>query len=106
MTENFIFIAAPNGDGSSPKSGVVHVYSYDKENFTVDEVFQILPPLMVPLSSLGKIFWFRGILFLLLPRKLGRWSGLCFQEVGSILLMETCKLHSFRPIFSKSNFAR
>ena len=44
MTENFIFIAAPNGDGSSPKSGVVHVYSYDKENFSVDEVFQILPP--------------------------------------------------------------
>ena len=46
--------------------GFVHVYSYDKENFTVDEVFKFYRPLMVPLSSLGKIFLFREIFFLFL----------------------------------------
>ena len=44
LDNGFMFVGAPSGDGSSTKSGLVHIFDCKDEDLTVKEIFQILPP--------------------------------------------------------------
>jgi hypothetical protein len=44
LDNGFMFVGAPSGDGSSTKSGLVHIFDCKDEDFTDKEIFRILPP--------------------------------------------------------------
>ena len=60
LTDELIFVSAPNGDGMAPNSGLVHVFSYDSENLDVTEVFQILPPVAASGIKFGQNICING----------------------------------------------
>lgn len=60
LTDELIFVSAPNGDGMAPNSGLVHVFSYDSENLDVTEVFQILPPVAASGIKFGQNICIHG----------------------------------------------
>ena len=53
-TDDFIFVGAPNGDGSSANCGVVNIFHYDKNNSIINEVDQLEPPIDDSASKFGQ----------------------------------------------------
>jgi hypothetical protein len=44
LDNGFMFVGAPSGDGSSTKSGLVHIFDFRDEDLGVKEIFRLLPP--------------------------------------------------------------
>ena len=44
LAGDLIFVGSPYGDGSSPKSGLVHVFKFEEEDLSIEEIYNILPP--------------------------------------------------------------
>lgn len=41
---DLIFVGSPSGDGSSPRSGLAHVFKFKEEDLSIEEIYNILPP--------------------------------------------------------------
>ena len=44
VDNGIIFVGAPSGDGSSTKSGLVHIFDFREKGLGIKEIFRLLPP--------------------------------------------------------------
>ena len=44
VDNGIVFVGAPSGDGSSTKSGLVHIFDFRDEDLGIKEIFRLLPP--------------------------------------------------------------
>lgn len=86
LTEDLVFVGAPNGDGITANSGLVYVFSYDSENLDSAEVFQILPPVAVSGMKFGQNIQIHGnFVFISAPRDGGLGAVYIFKKARNSL---------------------
>ena len=69
LSDELIFVGAPNGDGETSNSGLVYIFSFNPQDLSVQEIFRILPPVATSGIMFGQNFVVHGeFIFISAPR--------------------------------------